>query len=269
MKIKNIFIYIISSQKLYIINLVIKRFIFNGGVSIFNNVSIMVAFSAGLLSFLSPCVLPLVPAYMSYLTGSSIATAENGQDKVKVLKRSLGFVIGFSIIFILMGASITLLGKIFLQNQQWLRKAGGILIFVFGLHTIGAFKIKLLYREKRFLKHNISSDSFGSIAMGMAFAGGWTPCVGPILSSILIYAGNMETVNKGILLLVFYSLGLAVPFILSALAVSSLRKYILKYSKYLPVVSVISGVLMLIMGVLIFTNKVAILSGYLDFIDFY
>lgn len=168
-----------------------------------------------------------------------------------------------------MGASITFLGKILISNQQWLRKSGGILIFLFGLHTMGVFRIKLFYREKRFINFRISDNGFSPIAMGIAFAGGWTPCVGPILSSILVYAGNMDTINKGVLLLVFYSLGLAIPFILSALAIGSLAKYIRKYSKFLPAVSIVSGVLMLIMGILIFTNKVGLLSGYLDFLNFY
>jgi len=210
-----------------------------------------------------------VPAYISYMTGSSIANTKGQQDKFKVFKKALGFVIGFSIIFILMGASITFLGKLLLFNQQMLRKLGGVLIFVFGLHTLGVFKIKLFYREKKIIKFNITENSFNPIFMGMAFAGGWTPCVGPILSSILIYAGNMETVGKGILLLVFYSLGLAVPFILSALAIGSLTKYIRKYSRFLPAVSIVSGILMLVMGVMIFINKVGILSGYLNFLNFY
>jgi cytochrome c-type biogenesis protein len=214
-------------------------------------------------------VLPLVPAYVSYLTGSTLSKSQDRQNKVIVLKKAFGFVLGFSIIFILMGASITFLGKLLLLNQQWLRRLGGILIFVFGLHTIGIFKIKLFYREMRLFKFNITESIFNPIFMGMAFAGGWTPCVGPILSSILIYAGNMETVGKGILLLVFYSLGLAIPFILSALAIGSITKYIRKYSKFMPIVSIVSGILMLVMGVMIFTNKVGILSSYMNFLNFY
>jgi len=214
-------------------------------------------------------VLPLVPAYISYLTGSSISNHEEPQEKLRVLNQSLGFVLGFSIIFILMGASITYLGKLLTLNLHWLRKVGGILIFIFGLHTIGIFKIKLFYREKRFLNFNITDKSFNPIFMGMAFAGGWTPCVGPILSSILIYASNMDTVSKGVLLLIFYSLGLAIPFILSALAIDSLRKYTRRYSRFMPIVTIFSGILMLIMGVMIFTNKVGILSSFLNFFNFY
>lgn len=168
-----------------------------------------------------------------------------------------------------MGASVTFLGNLVASNQEWIRKLGGILIFLFGLHTLGLLKIKLFYREKRFFKFNISENSFNPVFMGIAFAGGWTPCVGPILSTILIYAGNMETVSKGILLLIFYSLGLAVPFILSALAIESITTYIRKYSKLLPAVTVFSGILMLVMGIMVFTNKIGILSSYLNFINFY
>ncbi|MDT8718648.1 cytochrome c biogenesis protein CcdA [Clostridium sp. 19966] len=234
-----------------------------------NNVSFIVAFSAGLLSFLSPCVLPLIPAYISYLTESALSETGSCDKKKRTLNKAFGFVLGFSIIFILMGATVTFLGKVLLVNQHWLRKVGGALIFLFGLHTIGLFKIKLFYREKRFFKFSITADDFNPIAMGMAFAGGWTPCVGPILSSILIYAGNMDTVNKGILLLIFYSLGLAIPFILSAIAVESLTVCIRRYSRFIPIVSIFSGVLILIMGVMVFTNKINILSGYLKFLNFY
>lgn len=233
-----------------------------------NNVSFILAFSAGLLSFLSPCVLPLVPAYVSYITGTTIGEKSNKKSNLYVLYKSIGFVIGFSLIFIIMGASITSLGKLFIKNQEIFRKVSGALIFIFGLHTTGIFKIKLFYREKRFLTFSKTNGTFGSFLMGMAFAAGWTPCVGPILSSILVYATSMETISKGIFLLVFYSLGLAVPFILTALAIDSLSAKIRNLGKYLKIISVISGVLMIVMGILIFTNKIGILSQYLNFINF-
>ncbi|MBW9157905.1 cytochrome c biogenesis protein CcdA [Clostridium sp. FP2] len=233
-----------------------------------NNISLILAFSAGLLSFLSPCVLPLVPAYISYLTGTAVNELDDKKAKLNILYKSFGFVIGFSIIFILMGASITTLGKIFISNQTIFRKISGLLMIVFGLHTIGLLKIKLLYREKRFFSFNKASGKFGSILMGMAFAAGWTPCIGPILSSILMYASSSETIGKGILLLSVYSLGLAVPFILTALAIGSFTKHKNAIFKYLPVISAISGILLLLMGILIFTNKVNILSRYLDFFNF-
>jgi cytochrome c-type biogenesis protein len=235
---------------------------------IMNNVSFILAFSAGLLSFLSPCVLPLVPAYVSYITGTTIGETKNKKSNLYVLYKSFGFVIGFSLIFIIMGASMTSLGKIFITNQEIFRKISGALIFIFGLHTTGIFKIKLFYREKRFLSFSRTNGTFGSFLMGMAFAAGWTPCVGPILSSILVYASSMETISKGIILLVFYSLGLAVPFIQTALAIDSLSSRIRNLGRYLKIISLISGILMIVMGVLIFTNKIGILSQYLNFINF-
>jgi len=233
-----------------------------------NNISMLLAFSAGLLSFLSPCVLPLVPAYVSYLTGSSIEELKDDKTKLFTLYKSLGFVLGFSIIFILMGLSITSLGKLLITHKDLFRKVGGIIIFIFGLHTLGLFRVKLFYREKRFLYFDKIKGPFSSILMGMAFAAGWTPCIGPILSSILIYATSMNSIGKGVLLLIMYSLGLAVPFILTAIAIESFTKQFKKLSKYLSMISTISGVLMIIMGVMIFTNKLAILSQYGNFINF-
>ena len=230
--------------------------------------SILVAFSAGLLSFLSPCVLPLIPAYVTYLTGTTVENINTPKQKLNTLYKSIGFVIGFTIIFVILGASVTSLGKLFATNQNTLRKIGGALVVIFGLHTTGIFKIKYLYYEKKMFPFKRLSGNFGSVLMGMAFATGWTPCIGPILSSILIFAQNTTTVSKGIILLLIYSLGLAVPFILTAVAINNSSKYIRKFSKYLPIISVVSGVLMILMGVLIFTNKVNVLSGYFNFINF-
>lgn len=237
-----------------------------------DNISFVLAFSAGLVSFLSPCVLPLIPAYVSYLTGTAvteIGTMGQAKSRLNLLYKSFGFVIGFTIIFVIMGASISSIGKLFAANQDIFRKVGGVLIIIFGLHTTGLFRIKQLYFEKRLLPFGKNTEGASSIFLGMAFATGWTPCIGPILSSILIYAGSMETIGKGVLLLLIYSVGLAVPFILTALAIESFSKYFKKFSGYLPVVSVISGILMIIMGILVFTNKLAILSRYMNFIDFY
>ena len=232
------------------------------------DISILLAFSAGLLSFLSPCVLPLVPAYISYLTGSSIEELQKGKTKIFTLYKSFGFVLGFSIIFILMGVSITSLGKLLVVHKDLFRKIGGTLIIIFGLHAIGVYKIKLFYIEKRYLFFDKIKGPFSSIIMGMAFAAGWTPCIGPILSSILIYAANMDSIGRGVLLLVAYSIGLAVPFILTAFAIDGFAEQFKKFSKYLPIVSIVSGILMIIMGTVIFTNKLAILSQYSSFINF-
>lgn len=239
-----------------------------GGAIHLKDISILLAFSAGLLSFLSPCVLPLVPAYVSYITGSSIEELKDDKAKLFTLYNSFGFVIGFSIIFVLMGISITFLGKLLITHKDLFRRIGGTLIVIFGIHTIGIFKVKLFYREKRFLCFDKIRGPFSSVIMGMAFAAGWTPCIGPILSSILIYATSMNSIGKGVLLLVMYSLGLAVPFILTAMAIGSFIKQFKKFSKYLPMISRISGILMIIMGIMIFMNKLAVLSRYTNFINF-
>ena len=229
------------------------------------NISILLAFSAGLLSFLSPCVLPLVPAYITYLTGTSIAELSNGRARLNTLWNAAGFVMGFSIIFVILGISVTSLGKLLAANKDVLRKVGGIIIIILGLHMTGFFKIKLFYTEKRLFSYGEDNRHISPVLMGMSFAAGWTPCIGPILSSILIYAGSMETISKGIFLLISYSLGLAVPFILTALAIGSFTKYFRKFSRYLPVVSVVSGLLLIVMGIMVFTNKVNILSRYFNF----
>jgi len=233
-----------------------------------SNVSLILAFSAGLLSFLSPCVLPLVPAYITYITGSAIADLNTGRARLHALYKSLGFVLGFSLVFIAMGASITSIGRLFAGNMGTFRKIGGTLIVLFGIHITGLFKIKTLYYEKRLVPFEKLGRNISSVFIGMAFAAGWTPCVGPILASILIYAGSMETITMGILLLAAYSLGLAVPFILTAYAIGSFSGYFKRISGYLNTISIISGVLLILMGILIFTNKIAALSRYFDFFNF-
>jgi len=227
----------------------------------------LLAFSAGLLSFLSPCVLPMIPAYISYLTGSSIKELREEKTKLLTIYKSIGFIIGFSIIFILMGASVTSLGKVIITHKELFRKIGGILILLFGIHTLGIIKFSFLYREKRFMKAVKFQGAFSSVFLGMAFAVGWTPCIGPILSSILIYATSTDSIGKGILLLGMYSLGMAVPFLFTAMAIGNISKHLNKITKYFPIISILSGALLIIMGLLIYTNKFAILSQYFSFIN--
>lgn len=228
---------------------------------------IILAFSAGLLSFLSPCVLPLIPAYLSYISGAAASEITTNKAKANLMVRSVFFVIGFSIIFILLGVSVSSISKLFSANLGIFKKIGGLLIVVFGLHTSGIFKIKLLYSEKRFLPRGNINKNFGPLFLGMAFAAGWTPCIGPILSTILIYAGSMATIYKGIMLLTVYSLGLAIPFLLSAFLIGNITKYFKKFYKFLPVVSAVSGIMMIIMGILIFTDKLTLISRYFSFIN--
>ena len=232
-----------------------------------NNVSLILAFSAGLLSFLSPCVLPLVPAYITYITGSAVAELNTGKARLHTVYKSLGFVLGFSLVFIAMGASITSIGKLLITNIDIFRKVGGAIIVLFGIHITGLFRIKTLYYEKRLVPFEKLRKNISSVFVGMAFAAGWTPCVGPILASILIYAGSMETIGMGIMLLTAYSLGLAVPFVLTAYAIGSFGEYFKRISRHLNTISIVSGILLIAMGVLIFTNKLATLSQYFDFFN--
>jgi len=205
---------------------------------------------------------------MTYITGSTVAELNTGRARLHTVYKALGFVLGFSLVFITMGASITSLGKLLISNMDIFRKIGGTLIVLFGIHITGLFKIKTLYYEKRLLPFEKLRRNISSVFVGMAFAAGWTPCVGPILASILIYAGSLETISMGIMLLTAYSLGLAVPFILTAYAIGSFSEYFKRISRHLNTISIASGVLLIVMGVLIFTNKLAVLSGYFDFFNF-
>lgn len=227
----------------------------------------ILAFSAGFLSFLSPCVLPMIPAYVSYLTGNTVQDIKDEKPKLFVLYKATGFIIGFSAVFMLMGLSVTTIGNVLITHKELFRKIGGILIFAFGIHTMGIFRFKILYREKRFIKTDKINGTFSAVLLGIAFGAGWTPCVGPVLSSILIYAASTESIGRGTLLLGIYSLGLAVPFLFTALAIKRISQYLRKVTKYLPVISVLSGVLLIIMGILIYTNKVAVLSQYVSFLN--
>lgn len=228
----------------------------------------ILAFSAGLLSFLSPCILPLIPAYLSYLAGSAVTEINTNKSRLELLKPASFFVVGFSIVFITMGLTVSSIGQTFTSNLGILKRFSGVLVFVFGLHMTGLVRIKALYHEKSFMPNAGLSQRIAPISLGMAFAFGWTPCVGPILSSILIYAGSMATVLKGTVLLSVYSLGLAVPFFLSAMTFSHFADYFKKVKKHLPVVSIISGAVLMIMGVLIFTDRLSIFSRYFNAVTF-
>ncbi|MCK8816815.1 cytochrome c biogenesis protein CcdA [Natroniella sulfidigena] len=220
-------------------------------------VSITIAFLAGLLSFLSPCILPLVPAYLSYITGSSASE----QDRTFVFVRAVGFVIGFSIIFILLGASASYLGQLFARYRRLLTRISGIIIILFGLHILGVFEIKLLYREFRANKPQEVTSWFGSMLVGISFATGWTPCVGPVLASILLYAGTSQTIGMGVLLLGSYSLGLGIPFLLAAVMVDKFATSSTRFNKYLPLIERISGIILIIFGFIIYLDLLGRWAG--------
>ncbi len=229
----------------------------------------LAAFVAGILSFLSPCVLPLVPGYVSLISG---ATAEDLQSQDRrmlgtVMLHSLTFILGFSVVFIALGAVATGIGQFANEYHNLLAKLAGIVVIVFGLHLTGLLKIKALYADKRLHDVKGGSSAFGSFAVGFAFAFGWTPCIGPILATILVFAGAQETVFKGVLLLAIYSLGLAVPFLLTSLGVDRFLVFYGRFRRHLHTVEVISGVLLIAVGVLIFMNNLKLLSGYLSFLN--
>ena len=221
---------------------------------------IILAISAGLLSFLSPCVLPIIPGYIAYISGS---TLEDLLEKKNInLLPIFLFTVGFSIVFIIFGASATFLGKILLSNSFPLRIIAGIIIIVFSLHILEILKLNFLNYEKRFYA-NKNKNIFSSVLIGMAFAFGWTTCIGPILGSILVLASTEESINRGVLLLVFYSLGLAIPFILSGYL---FQKFIIvskNLKKRMNLITKFGGSLLLITGILIITNQLQTLGFYI------
>ena len=221
---------------------------------------LLIAFSAGLISFLSPCVLPLIPGYISYVSGSSFN--ELIEKKNTNLIPIILFTVGFSIVFIIFGAASTFLGQLLLQNSFELRIVAGVIIILFSLHIIGLINLKFLNYEKR-IQTNNNKNIFSPIILGAAFGFGWTPCIGPILGSILALAATEESINKGILLLFFYSLGLAIPFILSGYLIQKFLIFSKNFKKNINLVSKIGGSVLLITGILILTNQLQALGYYI------
>jgi len=221
---------------------------------------LIIAFGAGLISFLSPCVLPLIPGYISYISGSSLNELIE-KKKINLIPIIL-FTLGFSLVFIIFGAASTFLGQVLLQNSYELRIAAGLLIVILSLHIIGIINIKFLNYEKR-IQTNTNTNFYSPILIGMAFAFGWTPCIGPILGSILVLAATEESINKGIMLLISYSLGLALPFILSGYLIQKFLIFSKNFKKNINLVSKIGGFILLITGILILTNQLQALGYYL------
>ena len=221
---------------------------------------LLLSFGAGLLSFLSPCVLPLIPGYISYVSGKSLNELLE-QKKIKFLPIVL-FTFGFSFVFISFGASSSLIGKFILNNSTTLRVISGLIIIFFSLQIIGIFNFKFLNIEKRFNVEN-KQNNFSSFLVGMAFGFGWTPCIGPILGSILALAATEETLVEALLLLVFYSAGLAIPFILSGYLIQKFMIFSKNLKKNINIISKTGGILLFLTGFLILTNQLQILGFYL------
>jgi len=233
-------------------------------------ISGMIAFSAGLLSFASPCVLPLVPSYITYITGVSFKELTDVEARSKLrwatISHSFCFIMGFSLVFVLMGASATYLGQVLVQYQYWIMKGGGVLIILLGIHFTGIINIPFLHIEKRFEMRKRPLGYVGSFVVGVVFAAGWTPCIGPILSTILIYASTSKSVVTGILLLTYYSVGLGIPFFLSSLAFNSFLSAFDKIKRYMRVINIVSGIFLIGIGILFLTDTFQEINSYLNMI---
>lgn len=229
------------------------------------SVGVAVAFSAGLFSFLSPCVLPLFPSYISFITGMSVSdltTDLSAAARRRVLIHAVAFVFGFSLIFVALGASFSAASHFLFSYRDVIRQVGGALIIVFGLYIAGVLRIGIFGRTAAWQIREKPAGYLGSFAVGVTFAIGWTPCVGPILGAILSLAGTAETVSRGVGLLVAYSAGLGVPFLVSALALGPFLKFFKRYRPFIPIVERAAGVLLVIVGILVFTNYYVVLNSW-------
>ena len=214
-----------------------------------------VAFLGGLLSFLSPCVLPLVPSYIGFLTGMTIE--EMGDRRHWAVLHALLFVAGFSLVFIALGAGATELGSALRYNKVWLARAGGVLVIIFGLYSLGVIRVSAFDQDRRLHLERKPLGFLGSVLVGMTFAAGWTPCIGPVLGGILLMAGTSSDLHRGVLLLAAYSAGLAVPFLIVAVALDAFRDWFQRFRRWMPWVQRISGVILIAIGLLLVTGEFA------------
>ena len=232
------------------------------------DVSLFAAFGAGVLSFISPCVLPLVPGYISFVSGVSFDqmqtadAASRAATRRQMLITSLAFVLGFSLVFVCLGASATAIGHLLRHQKTILERIAGVVIIIFGLHLAGVFRIKWLDRDTRVQTSGRPASPIGAFLVGLAFAFGWTPCIGPILGGILAIAGSKNSVGEGVLLLGVYSAGLGIPFLVTSLAIDRFFVASKRIRKYYKPIEVVSGALLVVLGVLIFTNRFTVLSNY-------
>jgi cytochrome c-type biogenesis protein len=227
------------------------------------------AFFAGLISFLSPCVLPLVPGYVSLISGAGVEELKSPQAQLmrRVMVNSVGFILGFSVVFITLGAVSTEIGQLAAQYKHTLSIVAGVVIIIFGLHLTGIFQIKWLLQDARLHSVKGSSTVIGAFVVGFAFAFGWTPCLGPILSTILGFAMVQDTVLKGILLLAVYSLGLAVPFLLTSLLMERFLKFYSRFRSHMHALEVASGGLLIALGILLVMGRFTLISSWLSFLN--
>ncbi len=231
------------------------------------NVTVGLAFVAGLASFLSPCVLPLVPAYISYLSGRALAESSEGARRTKALLHGLAFVLGFSLVFVSLGVATSALGGLLYDLREWLAKIGGVVVVIFGIHMTGLVRIPLLEYDVRPDADIDSKGLLSSALMGVFFSAGWSPCVGPVLGAILTIALNGGSVLQGGILLTAYSAGLAVPFLLAALSIDWVTVLLQKYSRISRIVEIIMGVILVIVGVMLALGMFAHLARFGNFLD--
>ena len=233
-----------------------------------SNVTLIAAFVAGFLSFISPCVLPLIPGYVSFVSGVSLedmrGDAAVSSARRHVLVTSLFFVLGFSLVFIALGATASVVGRFLFERQPILMKIAGVLLVIFGLHTMGVFRIALLESEKRVQANRKPAGALGAMLVGIAFAFGWSPCIGPILGGILALAASKDTVWEGTQLLAVYSVGLGIPFLLTSIAINQFFTVTKRIRKHYHTIELVSGGLLVAIGVLIFTNQFTIIVRYLQ-----
>lgn len=232
-----------------------------------DQVTLAAAFVAGLLSFVSPCVLPLVPGYLSFVSGFSLddlrASEGRGARRWQVFAASLAFVLGFSTVFVALGASASAIGQFLLTRLEVFGRIAGLIVILFGLHTMGVLPIGWLYREKRVQPQRKPAGLVGAFVVGIAFAFGWTPCIGPILAGILAVAGAQETIQEGVKLLAVYSLGLGIPFLATALAVDRFFAAVARVRRFYRTIEVTAGLLLVTIGALIFTNRLTLIARLL------
>jgi cytochrome c-type biogenesis protein len=233
-----------------------------------DNITLISAFVAGLVSFISPCVLPLVPAYISFISGVSLEQLRQTQSQTarrNVILTAIIFIAGFSSIFILLGASATVAGQFLLKNKILFNRIAGIIIIIFGLHVAGLFQIKFLNYEKRFNMNRKAGGFLSTYLVGLAFAAGWTPCIGPILAAILVVASNQQTSGQGVMLLASYSLGLGIPFFLTAIALNTFFDFFGWVKRHYRQIEYASAALLIVLGVMVFTNQFTRLASYFNY----
>ncbi len=225
--------------------------------------ALVISFSAGLVSFVSPCVLPLVPSYLSFVTGMSLEDLQTGVDRRNTMVHATLFVLGFSAVFIVMGATASFLGQFVKQNESLIARVGGAIIVVFGLHLMGLFRLAPLLRERRIHLQDKPAGHIGTLAVGMAFGAGWTPCLGPVLGGILTFAGISENLGGGVGMLTAYSSGLAVPFLVSAITIERFLAAFQRFRRFLPAIQFTSGLVMVVLGLLLITGWFTALTSWL------